>query len=154
MGKLSLNEIVLQNILHNTDMGVHVIDKNRKTIFYNDAMASLEGLKSSQVINKDLLDVFPSLDENSSTLIKVLNSKEPIMDKTQTYLNFKGQKITAVNTTVPLYSEDEIVGALEISKDITYLKRLSDRLMELQYELNSSNYENIKSRKNIKIQIY
>ena len=150
MGKLSLNEIVLQNILHNTDMGIHVIDKNRKTIFYNDAMASLEGLKSSQVINKDLLGVFPSLDENSSTLIKVLNSKEPIMDKTQTYLNFKGQKITAVNTTVPLYSEGEIVGALEISKDITYLKRLSDRLMELQYELNSSNYENIKSRKNIR----
>lgn len=150
MGKVCLNEIVLQNILQNTDMGIHVIDKKRKTIFYNEAMAKLEGLKPVQVINKDLLDVFPSLDENSSTLIKVLNSKKPILDKTQTYLNSKGQKITAVNTTVPLYWEGEAVGALEISKDITYLKRLSDRLMELQYELNSSNYDNIKNRKKIK----
>src|SRR5699024_10966943 len=48
------------------------------------------------------------------------------------------------------YWEGEAVGALEISKDITYLKRLSDRLMELQYELNSSNYDNIKNRKKIK----
>ena len=45
MRKIDLNEIILQNILHHTDIGIHVIDKDRRTIAYNDAMAKLEGLK-------------------------------------------------------------------------------------------------------------
>ncbi|NLW22081.1 MAG: sigma 54-interacting transcriptional regulator [Tissierellia bacterium] len=149
MRKIDLNEIILQNILHHTDIGIHVIDKDRRTIAYNDAMAKLEGLKKEQVMNKDLLKVFPSLNENTSTLIKVLTTKEPIVDETQTYINYKGEKIVSINSTIPLFYKDEIVGALEIAKNITYLKRLSDKLMDLQHEL-----KNTKKRKNNRIKNY
>ena len=101
MGKLHLNEIILQNILQYTDIGIHVIDKNRKTIMYNKAMAELEGLEIEQVMDKDLLEVFPSLKQNTSTLIKVLDTKKPILNTTQNYLNFKGKKITTINSTIP-----------------------------------------------------
>ena len=113
MGKKDLNLLVLQNILQHTDIGIHVIDSNRKTILYNEAMAKLEGLKIEQVIDKNLLDIFPSLSEETSTLIKVLTIKEPILDKTQTYINFKGESITSINSTIPLFCKDEVVGALE-----------------------------------------
>ncbi|HSH36998.1 PAS domain S-box protein, partial [Schnuerera sp.] len=139
MSEKDLNLLVLQNILHYTDIGIHVVDKNRKTILYNEAMAKLEGLKTRQVINKDLLDTFPSLNEETSTLIKVLITKRPILDKTQTYINFKGQNIVSINSTIPLFAEGEVVGALEIAKDITYLKKLSDKLIDLQQELKSTN---------------
>ncbi len=80
MGKLNLSGIILQNILQYTDIGIHVIDKNRKTIMYNKAMAELEGLEIEQVMDKDLLEVFPSLKQNTSTLIKVLDTKKTYIE--------------------------------------------------------------------------
>ncbi|NLJ98840.1 MAG: sigma 54-interacting transcriptional regulator [Tissierellia bacterium] len=140
MKEANLNQIILQNILQYTDIGIHVIDKARKTIIYNEAMGTLEGLAMHQVVGKDLLDTFPSLNENTSTLIRVLSIKKPILDKVQIYINFKGQKITSLNSTIPLIWKDQIVGALEIAKDITYLNRLSNKLMDLQQELKNNNY--------------
>ncbi len=147
MGKVDLSKIILQNILHHVDIGIHVIDENRKTILYNEAMSKLEGLDIKQVMNKDLLQVFPSLNEDSSTLIKVLNTGESILDETQSYLNYEGKKITTINSTMPLLWEDKILGALEIAKDITYLEKLSNHLIELQQELKENNYGNRKNKK-------
>src|SRR5690554_3169370 len=135
MKNVDFNKILMQNILHHANIGIHVIDKERKTVIYNDVMAKLEGLKREQVLGKDILDIFPSLNEETSTLIRVLHTGESILNSTQTYLNFKGQRITTINSTIPLYNDDEIIGALEISNNITHLKNLSDQLIELQNEL-------------------
>ncbi|MBZ2173688.1 sigma 54-interacting transcriptional regulator [Schnuerera sp. xch1] len=132
MAKVNLNEVILQNILHYTDIGIHVINKDKKTIVYNEAMARLEGLDIEHVLNRDLLEVFPSLNEDTSTLIKVLMTKQQIIDETQSYINSKGKKIISINSTIPLFLNGEVVGALEIAKDITNLKNLSDKLVDLQ----------------------
>lgn len=140
-------DILLQNILRYSDLGIHVIDNKRKTIIYNEEMAKLEGLNRKNVLNKDLLKVFPTLDETSSTLVKVLKTGKPITNNTQTYLNYEGKSITTINTTIPLKDNDIIIGALEIAKNITHIKRLSDKLMELQSELNDNHsirHEDIK----------
>lgn len=138
MKDVDFNRILMQNILHHADIGIHVIDNNRKTVIYNDVMAKLEGLEKEQVLGRDILDIFPSLNEETSTLIKVLHSGAPILNSTQTYLNYKGQRITTINSTIPLYNDDnEIIGALEISNNITHIKNLSDQLIELQSELKS-----------------
>lgn len=138
MKDVDFNRILMQNILHHADIGIHVIDNNRKTVIYNDVMAKLEGLEKEQVLGRDILDIFPSLNEETSTLIKVLHSGDPILNSTQTYLNYKGQRITTINSTIPLYNDDnEIIGALEISNNITHIKNLSDQLIELQSELKS-----------------
>ncbi len=128
----------MQNILHHADIGIHVIDNERRTVIYNKVMAQLEGLDTNQVIEKDILDIFPSLNEETSTLIKVLHTGEAILNSTQSYLNFKGQRITTINSTIPLYSDDKIIGALEIANNITHIKNLSDQLIELQNELSSA----------------
>ena len=103
MSMSAFNNVLLQNILHNIDIGIHVIDENRKTVVYNDAMGRIEGLDPKQVINKDLLEVFPSLDETSSTLISALTEKKPILNKAQVYINSKGKKIFTINSTLPIF---------------------------------------------------
>ncbi|MEY8304361.1 sigma-54 interaction domain-containing protein [Anaerosalibacter bizertensis] len=148
MKKKDYNEIILQNILHHGDIGIHAIDNNKKTIVYNGAMSKLEGLKEETVINRDLLEIFPSLDEESSTLINVMRTGQSIINRTQTYLNLKGQKIVTVNSTLPLIHKGKIVGALEIAKNVTHIKKLSDQLIDLQNELNINNKE--KQNKTIK----
>jgi len=141
MRKSEFNDIVLQDILHHTDLGIHVINKDRKTMIYNEAMAKLEGLKSNLVLNKNILDIFPSLDEESSTLINVMRTGKAILSRTQTYLNYKGQKITTINSTLPLIYKGETIGALEVAENVTHIKRLSDQLIDLQNELNINKNE-------------
>ncbi|AOT72836.1 sigma-54 interaction domain-containing protein [Geosporobacter ferrireducens] len=124
-------EIVLQSI----DEGVHVIDNEGRTIIYNKAMAELEGMNPEDVLDKPLLDLFPSLDWNNSTLLKVLSTEKSLIDHPQTYLNNKHKEITTISTTVPVYFDKEKVGALEIAKNITKIKALSDQIMTLQLQL-------------------
>lgn len=142
----------MQNILQYGDAGIHVIDNSGKTIIYNEVMAKLEGLERTQVLEKDIFDIFPSLNHETSTLIRVLNSRKPILNSTQSYLNFKGQRITSINSTIPLFNEDEIIGALEIANNITHIKNLSDQVIDLQNRLKVSN-SNGKSKNN-KIKSY
>lgn len=141
MRRSDFNELLVQNILRHGNIGVHVIDKDRKTVVYNEAMAELEGLEIFQVLDKDVLDIFPSLNEYTSTLIKVVNTGEPIINSTQTYFNYRGHSITTISSTLPLISNDEIVGAMEIAQDVTNLRKLSDQLLELQQELKHSRQE-------------
>ena len=48
---------------------------------------------------------------------------------------------------MPIFIKDKVVGALEIAKDITYVKELSEKLMDLQNELNISAQANKHSNK-------
>ncbi|WP_425447003.1 sigma-54 interaction domain-containing protein [Dethiothermospora halolimnae] len=135
MNSKSFNELVLQNILHSVDEGIHVIDKNGKTIIYNDAMSKLEGLERHIVLDKKFSDIFPELDEDTSTLFTVMKTGRPILNRIQTYINYKKQRITTVNTTIPLFSNGNKIGAIEIAKDVTKIKKLSEQLIDLQQEL-------------------
>jgi arginine utilization regulatory protein len=146
MESRDIYKLIVQNILQYVDEGIHVIDKKGKTILYNEAMAQLEGLEMDMVLNKDLLEVFPSLNEDTSTLLTVMKTGRPILDKLQTYLNYKGEKITTVNTTIPLFINEERIGAIEIAKDVTKIKKLSEQLLDLQQELIGKNESNGKSK--------
>ncbi len=130
--------LILQKILQSIDEGIHVVDNEGKTILYNESMAELEGMEIEDVMGKTLLEVFPSLNFDTSTLLKVLEKEEAIVNQCQTYLNNKGHKITTINTTIPLYDENEKIGALEISKNITKIKNLSDEIIRLQQQLNTT----------------
>lgn len=127
--------VILQKILHTIDEGIHVINNEGVTILYNEAMAELEGMSADEVMGQKLLDVFPSLNHETSTLLKVLKTEEPILNECQTYLNNHRKKINTINTTIPLYYENEKIGALEIAKNITKIKNLSDEIMRLHQEL-------------------
>ncbi len=122
-------------ILNSIDEGIHVVNQQGHTVFYNPTMAKMEGMDYSQVINKDVLAMFPSLTPETSTILKVLRSREPIYDQVQTYYNNKGQRITTVNSTIPLWLHDRFAGVLEVSKDVTRMEELARRVVDLQQRL-------------------
>lgn len=128
-------KLLLQKILQHIDVGIHVVDSDGKTIFYNESMAKLEGIEKEKVINQQLLEIFPSLNEHTSTLLSVVSTGQKIFDKTQTYLNYKGEKITTINTTIPIKKDKTVLGALEIARNVTNIQKLSEQLVDLQMEL-------------------
>lgn len=126
---------MLQAILGAIDEGIHVVDARGITIFYNHVAAKLDGLTQDEVLGKPLLEVFPSLDRESSTLLQVIEKGEPIFHQPQTYTNWRGMKVETINTTLPVRVGKRLVGAVEVAKDIRKLKEFSERLIELQAQL-------------------
>lgn len=117
------------------DEGIHVVDRNGVTVLYNTHAGQSDGLTPDEVMGRHLLEVFPSLSAATSTLLKVLATGEPIMNQEQTFTNYKGLRVTTINSTFPIYQNGAMVGALEVSKDVTRVRELSERVVGLQAEL-------------------
>jgi arginine utilization regulatory protein len=131
----NVTEEILSAILKCIDEAIHVVNTDGMTIFYNEVAARHDGLEISEVIGKPLLSVFPSLNNQSSTLLKVIETKKPIFNETQSFVNLHGRKIDTVNTTLPIFVQGELIGAVEIAKDYSQIKQLSERLVEIQKRL-------------------
>lgn len=151
MDKLPImSEEFLGAILASIDEAIHAVNTKGITIYYNEVAARHDGLEKSEVLGKPLLSVFPSLNEKTSTLLKVLKSKKPLYNKTQVFVNLHGKRIETVNTTLPIIVNGEILGAVEIAKDYTRLKELAERLVDIQKGLkqNSSKSNNQQAKYN------
>lgn len=135
---------IIEAIIQNIDVGIHVIDDKGTTMIYNQAMADMEGLQINDVVGKRLLDIFPSLTTETSTLYRVLNTRRPIYNTRQTYLNKHGKQIKTINSTIPVAITASKYGALEIAKDITKEQELSKQVEYLQHELASKDLEDDK----------
>ncbi|MBT2685747.1 sigma 54-interacting transcriptional regulator [Bacillus sp. ISL-37] len=131
----NVTEEILSAILKCIDEAIHVVNTDGITIFYNEVAAKHDGLGISEVVGKPLLNVFPSLNNQSSTLLKVIETKKPIYNETQSFVNLHGRKIDTVNTTLPIFVQGELIGAVEIAKDYSQIKQLSERLVEIQKSL-------------------
>jgi arginine utilization regulatory protein len=128
----ALTQEVLSAILKTIDEGIHVVNTEGRTIFYNEVAARHDGMDVKEVQGKYLLDAFPSLSKNSSTLLRVIKSGKPIYNQTQVYVNIHGSRIDTINTTLPIFLDKEIIGAVEIAKDYSRMKQLAESLLDLQ----------------------
>ena len=142
-------------ILDYLEEGIHIIDKNGKIAYYNIFAEGIDGVESKRVIGKHLLEIYPSLTEHTSTLLTVIGTGKPIFKEEQTFLNYKGKKITTINSSIPIVSDGEILGAIEISKDITTVREMSEKIVDLQDQLFTTKADTkaLKSKENAKFTI-
>lgn len=104
-------------------VGVHAIDKKGKTIVYNKKMKEIEGFDFEELADRSLLEMF-RFDRNQSTLLEVIQTGTAVLNVKQTYWNRKGQEITTINDTYPIFSDGLLIGAMEMSRDVTTLERI------------------------------
>ncbi len=121
---------IINMIKDSINEGVHVVDENGNTLVYNNTMEELEGLKSEEVVNKNFLEMLNL--RGKSTINEVLRTGNPIINKYQTYFNKNGKEISTLNSTWPIRKDGEIIGAIEVSKDITKIKKLSEKIYKMQ----------------------
>ncbi|WP_304502588.1 sigma-54 interaction domain-containing protein [Brevibacillus daliensis] len=137
---------MLTAILGAIDEGIHVVDAQGQTIMYNHIAARLDGLTQEEVLGKPLLEVFPSLDANSSTLLKVIKTGKPLYHQSQRYTNWRGVQVETINTTLPVKVGERLVGAVEVAKDIKKMRELSEQLVDLQVQVQGNRQKPVKSR--------
>ncbi|KIL42582.1 sigma-54-dependent Fis family transcriptional regulator [Jeotgalibacillus soli] len=114
-----VNIQIVAQLLDRIQEGIHVVDINGHTLFYNEKMRNLEATEDMDLLDKRLLDVFRFHPDENSTLLQVLATKQPIINVKQTYFNANGIEITTLNDSYPIIVEGEIVGAVEIARDVS-----------------------------------
>ncbi|WP_452233306.1 sigma-54 interaction domain-containing protein [Laceyella putida] len=128
-----MKQDMIVEFLECLDEGIHIVNAEGMTIYYNRVASQLDGMNVEEVIGMHVLEAFPSLTQKSSTLLSVLETGKPLEEREQTFMNRNGKRVTTINRTIPLRSQQgRVVGAAEISKDLTRMKELSDQVLHLQ----------------------
>lgn len=125
-------EKILACLLENLEEGIQVVDNDGKTIYYNSAMGRVEGVEPHEVIGKKVSEYLEDVKEADSTLMNVLKTGEKIVGLIQHYGNGYKKKVTTINTTVPVTVDNNVIAVIEIAKDMTQLKELTESICKLQ----------------------
>ncbi|MCX7950990.1 MAG: sigma 54-interacting transcriptional regulator [Clostridiales bacterium] len=105
-----------------------VVDKNLNVLYtVRINSISKDGLISNDYLeycDKYYFDVYPNLNPLESSMVKCLNTGKIICYDNQTFTDFRGKVYTTRNITFPIIRHGEIVGAIELSQDITSIADL------------------------------
>jgi len=131
-------------VLDHVEEGIHIVDKHGRIVYYNKFAEKIDAVDIKKAIGRHLLEVYPSLSYETSTLLTVIKTGQPILKVEQTFINYKGEKITTINSTFPIRDKKgNIVGAIELSKDITQVREMSEQIVDLQNRLYSNKSQKI-----------
>lgn len=126
---------IMESIIKNINEGIYIVRADGMSIFYNDKMSRLEQMNREDVLGKSVKKVQSFIPDEESTLIKALKYKETTTNYHQTFINQYGKEISTINTTVPVLDDNgEVIAAVEIAKDVTEIKKLSNTILDLRSE--------------------
>lgn len=104
--------------VYNYFNGVIIFDRQATAVYYYNNRPDINNLYDKDVIGKTLPEIYPELDLKASTIMKALKTGKPTSNIYQRTIDFKGQVVSEVNTTLPIFDGDEIIGAVEASQYI------------------------------------
>ena len=120
-----------------------IINREGKYVYYNQESADLDGYTVEQALGHHMLDVYPKMKESQSTMLHSLKQGVEYIGHYQVYYNAKGQAVDYQHTTAPLYgSSGEMVGVIEIGRNMSSVRRLQEQVVELNQLLYSNRAEN------------
>ncbi|WP_050615298.1 sigma-54 interaction domain-containing protein [Bacillus testis] len=128
-----MDEMTLKSfhyLLDSIDEGIHAVDLQGRTIVYNKFASFLDGMEVKEVMGKHILEAFPSLTSKTSTLLQVIKTGKPVRQLSQSYVNLHGRKIDTINTTLPIIADGVLIAAVEVAKDFSRIRELSERLLD------------------------
>ena len=123
---------IIEELIKLIDAGVYVVDQDGIGLFYNRAMADMEQINMEDVMGKEFHKACPGVRLNESTLYQALKKNVATKNKQQTYKNLYGKEITTINSTVPVIENGRTIAAVEVAKDITNIRSMSDTILKLQ----------------------
>ncbi|SFM97640.1 arginine utilization regulatory protein [Izhakiella capsodis] len=113
-----------------------VINHEGKYVYYNQESADLDGSTIEQAMGQHMLDVYPRMKENQSTMLTALKKGNEYIGHYQIYYNARGQAVDYQHTTAPLYdSYGQRVGVIEIGRNLSGVRRLQEQVVELNHLL-------------------
>ena len=123
---------IIEELIKLIDAGVYVVDRDGMGMFYNSPMEDMEQINIEDVVGKEFHKAFPGVKLSESTMYQALKKNVATKNKQQTYKNLYGKEITTINSTVPVIEAGVTIAAVEVAKDITNIRSMSDTILKLQ----------------------
>jgi PAS domain S-box-containing protein len=131
-----LNEFNKQ-IINSATEGIIVFDTELRYLVWNPFMEGISGVKSSEVVGKQMLDAFPFL--KGTKIFE--NRKNTLLGETKIEVEYHfhveatEKSGWVIETTAPLRnSENEIIGVISTVHDITERKKAEEKIKKQQQE--------------------
>lgn len=115
--------------------GVLIADSEGVIVYYRNYRTASSGyFTNSEIIGKHILEVYPSIDPEESTLLKALRGI-PSIEKETHQISYSGRTCYLKESTLPLRRKGKIIGAISFAK---YANYFSTEVMVKGSEKNSS----------------
>lgn len=115
---------------------VAIIDEKGNYVYYNEECARMDDTKVERVVGKPMLDVYPQMNENTSTLLQSLHHNTRYHHQYQIYFNTLGRTVHNLHTTLPLLGTNgKTLGAIEVGSNLAVISHLHEQVLELQEKL-------------------
>lgn len=127
----------LQEIYNRAD-AIIIINKEGIVEYSVTKNPELNTYINDSFIGQHILDVYPSLDENTSNHYYVMKTKKPRINTQEVLTDIDSRRISFINSTFPLQYKDEIIGTIEFSvvESIEYLTSQSDKVEKASFTEN------------------
>lgn len=125
IGMREVNER-FKKILETSHDLICFIDEHRKISYVNPAYEKNFGLKSSDILGKDVKEISPS-----GYRMEVFNSKKPIENRL-----YNKNDVAIISTVEPIFIDSYFKGVISISKTVNEIKDIANKLEKSEEELN------------------
>lgn len=85
--------------------------------YYVNRRPHLNRLREEDISGMHILELYPYLTEETSSICRVLRSGQPIYNEYQSMRAVKtGQVFNGINTTIPIKHDDKVIGVAEVTR--------------------------------------
>ena len=100
-------------VCEDTD-GILVVDRNG--IIRDHRIAMNYYWKAEETVGRHILELYPELDEESSTILRVLRTGQAVYDQRQEIVNSRGERVVVDATTIPVLVNGRVEGAVDCAR--------------------------------------
>lgn len=100
-------------VCEDTD-GILIVDKNG--IIRDHRIAMNYYWKEEETVGHHIRELYPGLDEDSSTILRALRTGQAIYDQRQELVNSRGEQVELDATTIPIMVNGEVEGAVDCAR--------------------------------------
>jgi len=105
------NQLVQQALgLHENTDSVMICDK--KGIIEYAKWKKDDFFTPSEVTGRSILEIYPELTEEDSTVMRVVNTGQPVYEEEQKIYTWKNELVHCVSTTLPIKANGKVIGAI------------------------------------------
>ncbi len=121
-GDFDLNNIDFFSVLDRLDDGVIITDRDGVILYYNLSQSKIDKFEPHEVLGRKVSDIYELTDE-TSMIIQCIKRECSLKNRTFFYRTIKGIVANSITSVYPLFTNNEVTGAVCFVKDYELLQR-------------------------------
>ena len=129
--KNKLTKSFLIKVLNESQQGIHIVDNNGITLFYNKTAEIIDGMTQQEMLGKSMQDLVDSGTFSESVALDVIKT-----GVTKEIIQYIKDKVV-IATGIPIFNREQLEAVVVFSKDSKALQDINLRMKELLIEKNA-----------------